>query len=202
MKPTFLFGSLLVAGLIATSAPAAEAISGANIRSGPGANYPVVGKLAEGDSVTVSECAEAGWCRISGGWVSAKLLADNGNPADYYNASGGRAAVASANRNDSGDDGYPRLIGRASELGVGFGSGLFGFGLFAPRDGGDELVCLVTFNSRSAARAGRDADIARAQLLELRVAERYDSPNDRRVIYDYGTDRETARTCGQLDRLN
>jgi len=198
MKNLFLFASLLVAGLIATSALAAEAISGANVRSGPGANYPVVGKLAAGDNVTVSECAAAGWCRIAGGWVSATLLADNGNPADYYNAPGGRGAVAAAERSD--DDGYPRLIGRASELG--FGGGLFGFGLFAPRDGGDELVCLVTFTSRSAARAGRDADIARAQLLELRVAERYDGPNDRRVIYDYGSNRETARTCRQLDRGN
>ncbi len=202
MKSFFLFGSLLVAGLIASSAPAAEAISGANIRSGPGANYPVIGKLAEGDNVTVSECAEAGWCRISRGWVSAKLLADNGNPADYYNAPGGRAAVASANRGDSGDDGYPRLIGRASELGFGSGSGLFGFGLFAPRDSGDELVCLVTFNSRSAARAGRDRDVASAELLWMRDAERYDSPSDRNVIYDYGSDRQTAQTCRRLNGEN
>lgn len=195
MKAFFLLGSLLVAGLIASSAPAAEAISGANIRSGPGANYPVVGKLAEGDNVTVNACDPAGWCRISGGWVSANLLADNGNPADYYNAPGGRAAVA--DRGDSGDDGYPRLIGRASE--VGFGSGGRLLDLFAPRDAGGELVCLVTFNRRADLKAGRDRDVASAELLWMRDAERYDGPNDRNVIYDYGSDRQTAQTCRRLN---
>ncbi|HEV2517323.1 MAG TPA: SH3 domain-containing protein [Devosia sp.] len=199
MKTLFLFGSLMLAGVIAGSAPAAEAISGANIRSGPGVNYPVVGKLAQGDNVTVSACAEAGWCRISGGWVSANLLADNGNPADYYNAPGGRAAAADRDdRGDSGDDGYPRLIGRASDLGFSRRGGRL-FDLFAPRDDGGELVCLVTFNRRADVKAGRDRDVASAELLWMRDAQRYDGPNDRNAIYDYGSDRQTAETCRRLE---
>lgn len=214
MKPLslfgpLLFGSALLAGAIATSAPAAETVSGANIRSGPGANYQVVGKLKQGDNVTVSECVPTGWCRISGGWVSAKLLADNGNAADYYNRPGGRTAIAEgpAAGNDDGD--YPILIGRADEVGMqfgfGFGRGFFGFGdrfmMGRPMDRGD-LVCLVTFFSRDDVAAGRDADVQRAQVLSRRVAERRDGPNDRRAIFEYGSDRETIRTCRYLDRLN
>lgn len=197
MKPLSLVGSALLAGLMATSALAAEAISGANVRSGPGADYRVVAQLAAGANVTVNECVAAGWCRIShagpDGWVSARLLADNGNAADYYNAPGGRAAVAEeADRGD--DDGYPILIGRASELGL--GSFRFGFG------GDGELVCLVTFFERADVRAGRDSDVERAQLLPMRLAQRGDGPNDNRAIYDYGTDRETTRACRALDRMN
>lgn len=215
MKTLSLFGSALVIGLMATGALAAEAISGANVRSGPGTGYQVVARLAAGENVTVSECAATGWCRIShagpDGWVSATLLADNGNAADYYNAPGGREALAddNARRDAVEDDGYPRLIGRAPEFGFGFGfgfgNGLFGFGggdMFSRPGGRGELVCLVTFFERSDVEAGRDADVQRAQVLPMRIAERRDGPNDRRAIFDYGSDRETIRTCRYLDRLN
>lgn len=204
------FGSALFVGLFATSAIAAEAISGANVRSGPGTGHQVVGTLVAGENVTVAECAATGWCRISrsgpDGWVSAKLLADNGNAADYYNAPGGRVAVADDGAVER-DDEFPRLIGRADELGVfgfGLGNGFFGFGdglMGRPRER-DDLVCLVSFFSRSDVAAGRDVDVERAQVLARRVAEQYDGPNDRRAIFDYGSDRQTVRTCRTLDRLN
>ncbi len=209
MKLSSLFASsLLLVGLLSTSALAAEAVSGANVRSGPGASFGIVDTIATGESVTVTECASNGWCRIShpgpDGWVSAKLLADNGNAADYYNSPEGGVQVAE----NGDDDGYPRLIGPASgvdvRFGFGFGNGLFNFGegvRLAGRDRGD-LVCLVTFFSRSDVPAGRDADVQRAQILPRRVAERNDGPNDRRAIFDYGSDRETIRTCRYLDRLN
>ena len=73
-----LFGLALFAGLFSTSAIAAEAIGGANVRSGPGAGYQVVDTLASGENVTVTECATNGWCMIShsgpDGWVSANYL--------------------------------------------------------------------------------------------------------------------------------
>lgn len=221
MRTLLLFGFALFAGFLTTSAFAAEAVSGANVRSGPGSSYGVVDQLTSGESVTVTECAANGWCMIShpgpDGWVSAKLLADNGNAADYYNAPGGRVAVA----DDEFDDGprligrvgevddSPRLIGRADDLdirfGFGFGNGFLGFrdGFMTGRPGGrGELVCLVTFYSRADVAAGRDADVQRAEVLPMRVAERNDGPNDRRAIFDYGSDRETIRTCRYLDRLN
>jgi len=213
MKLHPLFGLALFAGLLSTSAIAAEAISGANVRSGPGAGYQVVDTLASGESVTVTECAANGWCMIShsgtDGWVSARLLADNGNAADYYNRPGGRTAVAEGPDTGNDDGDYPILIGRADEVGMqfgfGFGSGFFGFGdrfmLGRPTGRGD-LVCLVTFFSRDDVAAGRDADVQRAQVLSRRVAERRDGPNDRRAIFEYGSDRETIRTCRYLDRLN
>ncbi|KQU95172.1 SH3 domain-containing protein [Devosia sp. Root105] len=211
MKLPPLFGSALLIGLLSTGAMAAEAVSGANVRSGPGASFGVVDTLAAGESVTVTECAANGWCRVdhSGpdGWVSAKLLADNGNADDYYNAADGGVEVA---RNFDDDDGYPRLIGRAPDVnvrfGFGFGNGLFGFrdGLMMGRPGRDrgDVVCLVTFFSRDDVAAGRDADVQRAQILSRRVAERNDGPNDRRAIFEYGSERETIRTCRYLDRLN
>jgi hypothetical protein len=211
MKLPSLFGSAVLIGLISTGVLAAEAISGANVRSGPGTAYHVVDTLDAGQNVTVTECAENGWCMINhsgaDGWVSASLLADNGNEADYYNAPGGRVQVA----DDFEDDG-PVLIGRAPDVnvrfGFGFGNGSRFFGLGdryiigrPGRDRGD-LVCLVTFFSRDDVAAGRDADVQRAQALPRRVAERRDGPNDRRSIFDYGSDRETIRTCRYLDRLN
>lgn len=213
MKLPSVFSSALVAGLLSTSVIAAEAISGANVRSGPGTSYRVVATLSAGESVTVTECAANGWCLIDhsgpGGWVSARLLADNGNEDDYYNAPGGRVQVAEG-FDDENDDGYPRLIGRANDIdvrfGFGFGNGFFGisdgFMIGRPDRGRGDLVCLVTFFDRDDVAAGRDADVQRAQVLPVRVAERRDGPNDRRAIFDYGSDRETIRTCRYLDRLN
>jgi hypothetical protein len=207
MKAPFLFGLTLSAGLLATSAIGAEAISGSNVRSGPGTNYPVVDQLSSGEAVTVEQCVQSGWCLINhsgpDGWVSAKLLADNGNPNDYFNSGDSRVAVADEDEfveDEFEDDGDLILFNdEPVRLGFGFGFGDFIFG----RPGGrGDLVCLVTFFSRADVTAGRDADVQRAEILPLRVAERRDGPNDRRAIFEYDSDRETIRTCRYLDRLN
>lgn len=200
MKSRFLFGVVLVTGLLATGSFAAEAVSGANVRSGPGTSYPVVDELSSGENVTVDRCVQGGWCLIShagaDGWVSAKLLADNGNQDDYFNANGGRVAVADdVEVFEDADD--PDMQVR---LGFGFG---FGDGFFVRRPGGrGDLVCLVTFFRRADVAAGRDVDVQRAEVLPRRVAELRDRRNDRRAVFDYGSDRETIRTCRYLDRLN
>lgn len=205
MKLSPLFGSALLMGLLATGTMAAEAISGANVRSGPGTSYSVVASLAAGESVTVTECAANGWCMIShpgpDGWVSAKLLADNGDDADFFNGSGGGVQMV--------DDRYDRQPDVQVQFGFGFGNGMFGYndryndrymGGYG-RNRGD-LVCLVTFFHREDVAAGRDADVQRAEVLPRRVAQRLDRPNDRRAIFDYGSNRQTIRTCRYLDRLN
>src|SRR5688572_12794349 len=99
MKTSSLyFGFAMLAGLLTTSAIAAEAVSGANVRSGPGTSYAVVDLLSSGENVTVNQCIQGGWCLIShpgaDGWVSARLLADNGNEDDYFNAGDRRVEVA------------------------------------------------------------------------------------------------------------
>jgi len=61
----------------AASAAPAEAISGVNIRSGPGTSYGIVGQLRAGDDVDVRGC-RSGWCYIEqsgpNGYVSANYL--------------------------------------------------------------------------------------------------------------------------------
>ncbi|MEO6394772.1 MAG: hypothetical protein ABIO40_02550 [Devosia sp.] len=66
----------------------------------------------------------------------------------------------------------------------------------------EELVCLVTFYDESQVAAGADADVERARVLPRSVAEGLDGPNDRRAIFDYGTDAQTTQTCNYLDQLN
>lgn len=49
----------------------------ANVRSGPGLEYPVIYSLDKGDSVYVYETVEAGirtWCDIGDGWISSRTL--------------------------------------------------------------------------------------------------------------------------------
>ena len=76
-----LAASVLAAGL-ALSAGAALAAPGiasstANVRSGPGLGYAVVGSLKPGEYVVVSSCG-ANWCKIrrvgTDGYVSRALL--------------------------------------------------------------------------------------------------------------------------------
>ena len=58
----------------------AEVVSwGLNVRTGPGVGYPVVGTLAKGDTVLVTEVdPDSGWLHVSlpggeqSGWVSGK----------------------------------------------------------------------------------------------------------------------------------
>ena len=66
----------------------------------------------------------------------------------------------------------------------------------------EELVCLVTFFDASQVQAGADADVASARVLPRSQAEALDGPNDRRGIFDYGTDQQTISTCDYLDNLN
>lgn len=65
-----------------------------------------------------------------------------------------------------------------------------------------DLVCLVTFFKRSQVEAGADRNVQRAEVMPRRQAERIDRPNDRRAIFDYGTNKQTRETCRYLDRLN
>ena len=66
----------------------------------------------------------------------------------------------------------------------------------------EEKVCLVTFFNASQVAAGADADVQSAKVLPRSVAEAMDQPNDRRAIFDYGTDAQTISTCNYLDQLN
>ena len=68
--------------------------------------------------------------------------------------------------------------------------------------GPQRLVCLVTFFRRDQVRAGADANVQRAQLLPLRVAQRLDRPNDRNRIFVYGRNQRTRQTCRYLAGLN
>ncbi len=67
---------------------------------------------------------------------------------------------------------------------------------------GQEQVCLVTFFKRSQVAGGADVNVERAQVLPRREAERRDGPNDRRRIFDYGTNRQTRETCRYLNNIN
>lgn len=70
----------------------------ANIRTGPGTGYYVIGTLRNGDAVTVVE-ARNGWCRVTGkvtGWVANWLLGPNPNSrliaaTEWWRAKGARA---------------------------------------------------------------------------------------------------------------
>jgi hypothetical protein len=82
-----------------------------------------------------------------------------------------------------------------------------GFGGFPGGGGGggkprEELVCLVTFFNAEDVAAGADADVESARVLPRSEAEARDRPNDRRGVFDYGTDRQTRETCDYLDNLN
>jgi hypothetical protein len=68
--------------------------------------------------------------------------------------------------------------------------------------GHEKLVCLVTFFDASQVAAGADANVESARVLPKSVAEAQDRPNDRRGIFDYGSDQQTISTCNYLDQLN
>ena len=66
----------------------------------------------------------------------------------------------------------------------------------------EELVCLVTFFDASQVQAGADSDVESARVLPRSRAQALDRPNDRRGIFDYGTEQQTISTCDYLDNLN
>ena len=58
------------------TARSAVVISNANLRSGPGTNYPIVGRTKQGNSLDIRACnTDIGWCQLTGGqWIFAELI--------------------------------------------------------------------------------------------------------------------------------
>jgi uncharacterized protein YraI len=79
--------ALILAPIAAVAAPG-NALSNANVRSGPGTGYATVDRLEKGEYVIVIRCI-TNWCLIHhigpDGWVSRKLLK---NP--YYSTGSGK----------------------------------------------------------------------------------------------------------------
>jgi hypothetical protein len=176
-----------IAGLgFATIAIGAQATASVNVRSGPGTQYGVVDTLYPGENVDVDGCRSSGWCLIehSGpdGWVSARYL---------------------ANSDDDFDD-EDRTIRRSPNVTFSFSFGRGnGFSMGTPPRGSDrDLVCLVTFQNSSQVAGGADADVVSARVMSRAQAEAIDRPNDRRGIFDYGTNNQTRQTCNYLNNLN
>lgn len=178
----------VLAGL--TSVPAAmgaEATVSLNVRSGPSTAYSVVDVLYAGENVDVEQCRSSGWCYVThsgpDGWVSARYL------------TGERFT------DDEDDD---RVVVRRPNVTFSFSFGRGnGFSIGTPPRGSmRDLVCLVTFQNRSQVAGGADADVVSARVMSRSQAEAIDRPNDRRAIYDYGTNAQTRQTCHYLDNLN
>jgi hypothetical protein len=176
LTAAFTMAALAASGVQAQDA---EARTSLNVRSGPGTGYSVVDVLRPGQNVTVTR-RSSGWCYLvkSGpdGWSSCSYLSFRGE------------AVVRSSPNIS----FSFSFGRGDGFSIGQ----------PPRGGRQDLVCLVTFFNRSQVEAGRDVDVQRARVLPRQAAEQLDRPNDRRAIFDYGTNRQTRETCEYLDRLN
>lgn len=65
-----------------------------------------------------------------------------------------------------------------------------------------DSVCLVTFFNQDQVNGGADADVQRAQFLPRRIAEQRDAPDDRKRIFEYGSNQKTRETCRYLDGIN
>lgn len=191
-----LLVALCAGGAILAStalASAAQSTTTLNVRSGPGTSYGVVDVLYAGENVTVEGCVASGWCQIThsgpDGWVSARYLSGDSNDDDQVFI-------------DDDEDSSPNI---QLQFGFGFGSG-YPYGFPGGNNGGTmgngNLVCLVTFFNRGQVSAGADADVQSAQLMTEAQARAFDGPNDRRRIFDYGTNQQTRQTCRYLDRLN
>lgn len=187
--------SLAVLGGLAFAMPsvvAAEATSSINVRSGPGPSYRVVDRLFRGEDVNVRRCRANGWCYIThpgpDGWVSARYLVSNELRDEYLSGRRMRPNIS-----------FSIIIGGGGFGGFPGSGGGGGGGGGTPRE---ELVCLVTFFDEGDVAAGADADVESARVLPRSEAEARDRPNDRRGIFDYGTDRQTRETCEYLDNLN
>ena len=74
------------------------------------------------------------------------------------------------------------------------------------RDGQDDAFLLGSKGSAGIFQVRADkqgqALMGWPQILPRSVAESRNGPNDRREVFDYGTDQQTINTCGYLDRLN
>lgn len=190
MRKNILLAAALAIGSLgfATASFADQATASVNVRTGPGTQYRVVDTLYRGEEINIETCRSNGWCLIehSGpdGWVSARYLSNDGG--DF---------------GDDDDDVVVRSSPRVT-FSFSFGRGN-GYSIGTPPRGGNrDLVCLVTFYSRDDVAAGADVDVQRAQVMTRAEAELRDRPNDRRAIFDYGTNRQTRETCEYLDSLN
>ncbi|MCK0209492.1 SH3 domain-containing protein [Starkeya koreensis] len=80
---------LAPAGYAAGAGAPASTRSTANVRSGPGTSYQVLGTLPVGSPVQVVSCA-GNWCQTQYGYVAASLIAQGGavaySPASTYRA--------------------------------------------------------------------------------------------------------------------
>jgi hypothetical protein len=114
------------------------------------------------------------------------------------NACNGSVDQQHIRRSSNGSFSFSLTFGGIGGIHTGGGNGNGG-GNGGPRE---ELVCLVTFFDASQVQAGADADVESARVLPRSQAEAMDRPNDRRGIFDYGTDQQTISTCNYLDNLN
>lgn len=192
MKKNIILAAALaaVAGFGSVSAALADqATASVNVRTGPGTQYRVVDTLYRGEEVNIETCRSNGWCLIehSGpdGWVSARYLSNDGG--DFGDDDDGDVVIRS-----SPSVSFSFSFGRGNGVSIGT----------PPRGSNRDLVCLVTFFNRADVAAGADVDVQRAQVMSRAEAELRDRPNDRRAIFDYGTNRQTRETCEYLDSLN
>jgi hypothetical protein len=188
MKRT-LIASVLAAATCLSFAPAAfadQATASVNVRSGPGTQYRVVDTLYRGEDLNIETCRSNGWCLIShsgpDGWVSARYLTND----------------------DDFDDDDDVVVRRGPNVSFSFSFGRGnGFSMGTPPRGTNrDLVCLVTFYKRSQVEGGADVNVQRADVMTRAQAEAIDGPNDRRAIFDYGTNQQTRETCRYLDSIN
>jgi uncharacterized protein YgiM (DUF1202 family) len=174
-------------GFGASTAFATEATTSVNVRSGPGTGYSVVDVLYAGEEVNVEGCRSSGWCLIShsgpDGYVFSRYLAGDDDSFD--------------------DDEDDTSVSTRPDIRffIRFGTVFPRNGMGGPRSSRD-LVCLVTFFNRSQVEAGADANVQSARVMSRAQAEAIDGPNDRRAIFDYGTNQQTRDTCEYLDNLN
>ncbi|MEQ1768997.1 MAG: SH3 domain-containing protein [Devosia sp.] len=206
MKNLMMATALAVVSTVgfAAAAQAAEATASVNVRSGPGTAYTVLDTLYPGEEVSIAECRSSGWCLVAhtgpDGWVSSRYLTNTSSDdeGDYGNGSSSNSS-----------------IGLSFSFGNGYGGPRGGFPGGYPGDypgngnggpggmnGNQNLVCLVTFFQASQVQAGADADVQSARVMTRAQAERLDRPNDRRAIFDYGSNRQTRDTCEYLNDLN
>jgi uncharacterized protein YraI len=97
---TMLFSAALVgltaAGGAATAAERFAASIDVNIRSGPGANYPIVEVLHSGEAISAQKC-DGGWCSVTApgggsGWIASRFLSPASSGAPEPAAAPGHAA--------------------------------------------------------------------------------------------------------------
>lgn len=72
-------------GTLPAEAARAVVTGNVNVRSGPGTQHRIVGRLRPGDRVEITRCDRAGrWCRVEqrrgrDGWVSSRYLSHRGS---------------------------------------------------------------------------------------------------------------------------